>query len=199
MKHFFFSLILSLGSLSFATNTAHADTWNVDSSHSEVGFEVDHMMISTVKGNFGEFSGSVTTGKKGKFESLQGEVSIASVDTNSEKRDSHLQAADFFDASSFPKMTFVSKKVKGDHSKGYTVTGDLTIRDVTKSVTLEMTPVKGPVKDGWGNTRVASVATTTINRQDFGVSWSSTLDSGGMVVGDDVRITIALEFVQAKE
>ena len=95
-------------------------------------------------------------------------------------------------------MTFVSKKVKGDHSKGYTVTGDLTIRDVTKSVTLEMTPVKF-IKDGWGNTRVASVATTTINRQDFGVSWSSTLDSGGMVVGDDVRITIALGVVQAKE
>ena len=198
MKAIFYSLIFSMGSLLY-TPTANAETWNIDASHSEVGFEIDHMMISTVKGNFGVFSGSVTTDKKGKFDSLNGEVSIASIDTNDEKRDAHLQAADFFDAASFPNMTFVSTKLKGDHEKGYTVTGDLTIRDVTKSITLNLTPIKGPVTDGWGNTRVATVATTTINRQDFGVSWSSTLDSGGLVVGDEVRINIAIELIQAKE
>jgi len=177
--------------------SAHAETWNVDPSHSEVGFEVTHMMISTVEGSFGEFSGAIDV-NKGKLTALNGEVNISSVDTNDAKRDAHLQADDFFDAASFPKMTFSSKKIKGSHEKGYSVEGDLTIRDVTKTITLDLTPFKGPITDGWGNTRVASVATTTINRQDFGVSWSAALDSGGLVVSDEVQIEIKLEFIQAK-
>ena len=171
---------------------------HVDSSHSEVSFEVEHMMISTVEGSFGEFSGHMEVNKKGKLESLNGEVSIASVDTNDAKRDAHLQQDDFFAAVNFPKMTFTSTKIKGNHEKGYTVEGELTIRDITKQVTLDFTPFKGPVTDGWGNTRVASVATTTIDRQEFGVTWSSSLDSGGLVVSDEVQIEIKLEFVQAK-
>ena len=196
MKQFLYTTALLLSTLS--TNIANAETWNVDSSHSEVGFEVTHMMISTVEGSFGEFSGNIEVNKKGKLTALNGDVGIISVDTNDAKRDGHLQSDDFFNAVSFPKMTFVSKKVKGSHEKGYSVEGDLTIRDITKTVTLELTPFKGPVVDGWGNTRVGSVATAEINRQDFGVSWSSTLDSGGLVVSDEVQLDIKLEFVQAK-
>ena len=190
--------LLSLALLFGATQTASAKTWNIDSSHSDVGFEVTHMMISTVQGNFGEFSGNIDVDKKGKLTSLSGDVNIASVDTNDAKRDAHLQQDDFFSAASFPKMTFASTKIKGSHEKGYTVTGDLTIRDVTKSVTLDLTPFKGPITDGWGNTRVATVATTEINRQEFGVTWSASLDSGGLVVSDEVAIEIKMEFVQAK-
>jgi polyisoprenoid-binding protein YceI len=196
MKQFLYTSALLLSTLS--TNIANAETWNVDSSHSEVGFEVTHMMISTVEGSFGEFSGNIEVNKKGKLTALNGEVGIVSVDTNDAKRDGHLQSDDFFNAVSFPKMTFVSKKVKGSHEKGYSVEGDLTIRDITKTVTLELTPFKGPVVDGWGNTRVGSIATAEINRQDFGVSWSSTLDAGGLVVSDEVQLDIKLEFVQAK-
>ena len=190
--------ILSLALLFGTTQTANAETWNIDSSHSDVGFEVTHMMISTVQGNFGDFSGNIEVDKKGKLASLSGDVSISSVDTNDAKRDAHLQQDDFFAAASFPKMTFTSTKIKGSHEKGYTVTGDLTIRDVTKSVTLDLTPFKGPITDGWGNTRVATVATTEINRQEFGVTWSASLDSGGLVVSDEVAIEIKMEFVQAK-
>ena len=181
-----------------ATQTAQAETWSIDSSHSEVGFEVTHMMISTVQGNFGEFSGNIEVNNKGKLTSLSGDVSITSVDTNDAKRDAHLQQDDFFAAASFPKMAFNSTKVKGSHDKGYSVTGDLTIRDITKSVTLELAPFKGPITDGWGNTRVATVATTEINRQEFGVTWSASLDSGGLVVSDEVAIEIKMEFIQAK-
>jgi len=190
--------LLSLALLLGATQNVNAETWNIDSSHSDVGFEVTHMMISTFQGNFGEFSGNIEVDKKGKLTSLAGDVSISSVDTNDAKRDAHLQQDDFFAAASFPKMTFTSTKIKGSHEKGYTVTGDLTIRDVTKSVTLELTPFKGPITDGWGNTRVATVATTEINRQEFGVTWSASLDSGGLVVSDEVAIEIKMEFVQAK-
>ena len=193
-----YKTLLSLALLFGAAQAAHAETWNIDSSHSDVGFEVTHMMISTVQGNFGEFSGNIEVDKKGKLTSLSGDVSISSVDTNDAKRDAHLQQDDFFAAASFPKMTFTSTKVKGSHEKGYTVTGDLTIRDVTKSVTLDLTPFKGPITDGWGNTRVATVATTEINRQEFGVTWSASLDSGGLVVSDEVAIEIKMEFVQAK-
>ena len=196
MKQFLYASALLLSTLS--PNIATAETWNVDSSHSEVGFEVTHMLISTVEGSFGEFSGTIEVNKKGKLTALNGEVGIAGVDTNDAKRDGHLQSDDFFNAVSFPKMTFVSKKVKGSHDKGYSVEGDLTIRDVTKTVTLELSPFKGPVVDGWGNTRVGSVATAEINRQDFGVSWSSSLDAGGLVVSDEVQLDIKLEFIQAK-
>lgn len=182
-----------------ASSPAIAATWNVDPSHSEVGFEVTHMMISTVEGSFGDFSGSIDVTKKGKLTAFNGEVSIATVDTNDAKRDAHLQADDFFSADLFPKMSFTSKKIKGSHDAGYTVEGELTIRDVTKTVTLDLAPFKGPITDGWGNTRVASVATTEINRQEFGVIWSSSLDSGGLVVSDEVQIEIKLQFIQVKD
>lgn len=192
-----YSTIIAVGL--FLPQLASAETWNVDSSHSEVSFEVDHMMISTVKGTFGSFSGEFNTNSKGTLTSMSGDVSIISVETHDDKRDAHLQSADFFDAASFPKITFKSSKVKGSHEKGYTVDGDLTIRGVTKSVTLKLSPIKGPVVDGWGRTKIGTTATTTIDRQEFGVSWNSTLDAGGLVVSDDVRITLNLELAKSAE
>jgi polyisoprenoid-binding protein YceI len=190
-----YSTIIAVGL--FLPQLASAETWNVDSSHSQVSFEVDHMMISTVKGDFGSFSGELNTDSKGKLTSMSGEVSIISVDTDNKKRDTHLQGDDFFNAELFPNITFKSSKMKGSHEKGYTVDGELTIRDVTKSVTLKLSPIKGPVVDGWGNTKIGTTATTTIDRQEFGVSWNSTLDAGGLVVSDDVRITLNLELAKS--
>jgi polyisoprenoid-binding protein YceI len=192
----FRSFIFSMGL--FSPLHALAESWSVDPSHSSVGFEVDHMMISTVRGNFGNFTGTFETTAKGKLTSMVGAVNIGSVDTNDPKRDGHLQAPDFFDMENFPTMNFLSTKISGNHQKGYIVTGDLTIRGITKSTKLTLAPIKGPITDGWGNTKVGTVATTTINRQDFGVSWNSTLDAGGLVVGDDVLITLDLQLVQAK-
>lgn len=194
MSKYLMSLMLLMGS----TQTAHAETWNIDSSHSKVGFEVTHMMISTVQGHFGEFSGQLELNSKGRVTSLNGAVNVSSVDTNDAKRDEHLQQDDFFSAAAFPKISFKSTKVKGSHEKGYLVEGELTIREITKTVTLTLAPFKGPITDGWGNTRVATVASTEINRQEYGVTWSAALDSGGLVVSDEVDIEIKLEFIQVK-
>ena len=191
-------MIHSLLSLGLLCSGAQAETWNIDKSHSKVGFEVTHMMISTVEGNFGDFSGNIEVDENGKLNSLAGEVTISSVDTSDAKRDAHLQQDDFFAAAQFPKMTFTSTKVKGNHKNGYSVTGNLTLRDITKPVTLKLAPFKGSITDGWGNTRVATVATTQINRQEFGVTWNSTLDSGGLVVSDEVQLNLKMEFIQAK-
>lgn len=168
-----------------------AETYNVDPSHSQLGFEVAHMMSSTIQGRFGDFSGSMST-NKGALTSLSGQVQISSVNTEKGKRDAHLKRDGFFLMYTFPSMRFSIEKVKGSYSE----TGDLTIRDVTKKVTLS--PFKGLVVDGCWSTRGTSTATTTIHRQDFGVNWSQNLDSGGLVVSDDVRIENKLEWIQNK-
>ena len=188
-----------VGLLIFSSLQASAETWVIDSSHSRVGFEVEHMMITTVKGQFGEFSGVFETNSKNELISLSGEVSVVSVDTNDTKRDGHLQTPDFFKAEAFPVMKFSGSKVKGSHAKGYTVEGNLTIRDVTKSVTLSLSPISGPIVDGWGNTKIGTTGSTTINRKDFGVNWNNTLDEGGLVVGEEVRIILDLQLVKKKE
>ena len=179
------------------STTAAADTWSIDNSHSSVGFSVTHMLISTVEGSFSGFEGTAETNPEGQLTGLQGKVSVVSVDTDSEKRDAHLTQPDFFDAAKFPEMTFQSTSVKAD-GKGYAVTGNLTIRDVTKPVTLAFTELKGPVSDPWGNVKVGTTATGRINRQDFGVSWSKSLDTGGAVVSDEVDIELRLELKKAK-
>lgn len=172
---------------------AISETYNVDPSHSQLGLEVDHIMSSTVQGRFGNFSDSMST-NKGALTPLSGEVQISSVNTEKDKRDAHLKIDEFFLMSTFPSMRFSSEKVKGSYSE----TGGLTFRDDTKKVTLTLSPFKGPVVDEWGNTWVASTATTTINQQDLGVNWSQNLDSGRLVVSDDVRIENKLEWIQNK-
>ncbi|MCB0281921.1 MAG: polyisoprenoid-binding protein [Calditrichae bacterium] len=178
-----------------AAGSAFASNWTIDKSHSKVGFEVDHMIITTVDGNFGDYDVKLTFDPNDLSTfSVEAVVKISSVNTENEKRDEHLRSADFFDAASFPEMVFKSNQlVKNGDS--YIAKGTLTIRGVTKEVNLPFS-IKGPVKDPWGNTRIGVDAGAEINRQDFGVKWSKSMDGGGLVVSDEVQINISAEFIQ---
>ena len=191
------SLLAFAAALALGSTPAAAATWKIDRSHSQVGFEVTHLMVSTVRGAFAGFDGTVETDAAGKLTKISGTVDVASVDTRDAKRDDHLRNADFFDVAKFAQMSFTSTQVTGDNTKGYTVTGNLTIRGVTKPVTLTVAPIKGPVKDPWGNTKGGTSLRGKINRKDFGVNWNASLDSGGVVVGDEVTLIIELELNQA--
>jgi polyisoprenoid-binding protein YceI len=151
--------------------------------------------VTSVKGTFGEFQGVIQY-TEGEVESVaaSAEVAVASVDTGNEKRDDHLRNEDFFDAETYPTITFVSTGAEGD-LPDITLYGDLTIRGTTKPVALKG-QLNGPVTNPWGQTVIGLELETTINRQDFGVAWSKTLDEGGLVVGDQVKLQIALEAIQ---
>lgn len=178
---------------------AQAATWAVDASHTRIGFKVRHLMVSWVQGEFGDVSGTVeydpADPTKTKAEVT---VQMASVDTRDAKRDEHLRSADFFDVQKHPTMTFRSKEVKKADGGKLAMSGDLTIRGVTKPVTFTVDGLGQPVKDPWGNQRVGASATATINRQDFGVNWNANLDSGGVVVGDEVQLVIDVELIAKK-
>ena len=173
-----------------------AAEWKIDAAHSTVGFEVRHLVISRLRGQFQEFDCRL------KFDasaleagSVEFTVQTASIDTDNEDRDKHLRTGEFFDTENHPTMTFKSSKViKGDENK-FKLVGDLTIRGVTKEVVFDC-EFYGAVKDPWGNTKSGFSAHTEINRQDFKVSWSKSLDSGGLVVGDMVNITVDVEFAE---
>lgn len=176
---------------------AFAATYEVDGAHSQIGFSVSHMSVSTVRGAFGTVTGTVTY-DPAKVEATQvtGKVGIASVDTNNADRDKHLVAPDFFDAVKFPEMTFTSTAVKNVTKDAFDLVGDLTLHGVTKPVTFHVNKLAPDVKDPWGNTKSGTTATAKINRQDFGVSWNKALDQGGYVVGDEVSITLDLELLK---
>jgi polyisoprenoid-binding protein YceI len=177
--------------------TSATSTWNVDPAHSSADFKVKHMMISNVRGKFTGISGVLH-----RFEadhtksSLEVSIDVSTVNTQDEKRDGHLKSADFFDAEKFPAMTFKSTHIekKGD---GFAVTGDLTIHGVTKPVVLNVEEVSEPAKDPWGNTRIGLSANAKINRKDFGLTYNSALETGGVLVGEEVAITLDVEFIKA--
>jgi polyisoprenoid-binding protein YceI len=178
-------------------SVAAADTWVIDTDHSNVGFKVRHMMISNVKGDFGTFKGSVdindTDLTKSKVEVI---IETASIDTGVAKRDEHLRSAEFFDVARFPTMTFVSSKVEKSGPDKLKVTGNLTLRGVTKEVVLD---VEGPTrsyKDPWGNVKRGASATTKINRKDFGLTWNKVIESGGVAVGEEVAIALEIELLK---
>lgn len=190
--------LLSLAALSLALSTpAAAATWQIDPSHSRVGFKVRHMMVSWVQGQFHDVAGTVEYDPANPAATKADvTVQIASVDTNEEKRDAHLVSADFFDAATHPTMTFRNatvRKAKGDQVE---LQGDLTIRGVSQPVTLVVTGLGQPVTDAWGNYRVGASASATIDRQAFGVSWNDTMDAGGVVVGDEVQLVIDVELTR---
>ena len=188
------ALAAVLGAASFP---ALAETWEIDASHSNVGFSVRHMMVSNVRGSFGTFTARVDGSPADPSTAkISATIEVASVDTREPKRDEHLRAADFFDAAKFPRMTFTSTKVEKVSATKAKVTGDLTLRGVTKPVTLDVEYTQ-PVKNPWGKTIVGASATGKINRQDFGVSFSKTLETGGLLVGDEVTLQLDLEFVKA--
>lgn len=170
-----------------------AGTWSIDAVHSEVGFTVRHMMVSKVRGKFTAFSGEIVTAENILGSSVTAEIELSSIDTGSEQRDGHIRSADFFDVENHPKMTYKSTGIRaeGDH---YVVDGDLTLKGVTKSVPLTL-EVNGFGPDAYGGTRAGFTATGEINRQDFGVSWSAAMETGGVVVSDKVTISLEIEAV----
>jgi len=175
---------------------AQPATWDVDSAHSASQFAVKHLMVSTVRGQFGKTTGSVQwDGQDYKTVVAEATIDATTIDTREPKRNEHLKSADFFDVAKFPTITFKSKRVEGVSGDRFKLVGDLTMRGVTKEVVLdvEATPV---VKGARGESRVGASATGRINRQDFGVSWSRTLDAGGLVVANEVDIVLDLELVK---
>ena len=171
--------------------------WQIDPAHSAAQFSVRHMAISTVRGAFSKVTGTVVFDDKDISKStIDVAIDANSVDTRVPDRDNDLRSDKFFDVAHYPSITFKSKKVEQVAPGKLKVTGDLTIRGTTKEVVLDVEGPTVPMKDPWGNTRVAANATTKINRQDFGVKWNATLDNGGVVVGDDVSIVIDVELVK---
>ncbi|MGF7120304.1 MULTISPECIES: YceI family protein [unclassified Rhodococcus (in: high G+C Gram-positive bacteria)] len=167
-----------------------AGTWAIDQSHSTVGFMVRHLVVSKVRGTFNDFSGSITVGEDG-LPSVQAEIQVASIDTNSEQRDGHIKSADFFDVEQFPTATFVSTGVRPAGSN-FVVEGEFTLHGVTKPVELALEFLG--VNPGMGNGPVAGFeASTTINRKDFGISIEMPLEGGGAVVGDKIAINLEIE------
>jgi polyisoprenoid-binding protein YceI len=180
--------------------SALASDWDVDAAHSRVGFGVKHMMISTVHGSFTKFAGNVALNDGDITQSrIHIDIDATSVTTENEKRDEHLKSPDFFDTAHFPKLTFDSTSVqRGATPDALTVNGNLTIKNVTKPVVLSVTGLTGEVKDPWGGTRRGASASTKISRKDFGLNWNKSLDAGGVVVGDEVKIDIELELSKKK-
>jgi polyisoprenoid-binding protein YceI len=190
------SAIALAGALSLPAAAA-TSTWQIDPNHSAAQFAVRHLAISTVRGAFTKVSGTVQLDDKDVSKSsVDVTIDAASVDTRVADRDKDLRGDHFFDVEKYPTITFKSTKVEQVEAGKLKVTGDLTIHGVTKQVVLDVEGPTAPVKDPWGNQRAAANATTKINRQDFGVKWNAKMDSGGLVVGDDVAITIDVELVQ---
>jgi polyisoprenoid-binding protein YceI len=171
--------------------------WKIDPAHSVAEFKVKHMMISNVKGSFSGLSGTLALDETDYTHSkVEVDIPVATLSTGDEKRDGHLKSADFFDAEKYPTIVFKSTNIDSKGGADYTVSGDLTIRGVTKSVTLAVEDVSQPSKDPWGNHRIGLSATTKINRKDFGLAWNAALETGGVLVGEDVSISLEVQFIK---
>lgn len=171
-------------------------TWTIDASHSVVEFAVKHMMVSTAKGHFRAFSGVLRIDEKDPAGStVEATIETASIDTGEPQRDAHLRSDDFFNAERYPAITFVSRRVAVAGPERWRVTGDLTIRDITREVTLD-TELEGRGRDPQNGERAGFTAETTISRKDFGLKWNALLEAGGAVVSDRVKITLHIEAVR---
>ena len=192
MRKLLFAAVLVL----ITASAAQAQTWTIDTSHSGAHFAVRHMMVSTVRGDMGKVAGTVSfDGTNLAAATVDATIDVTGISTRDEKRDAHLKSADFFDVATYPTMTFKSKKVVPNADGSFKLIGDLTMHGVTKEVTLDVEAMRPVVKMANGS-RTGTTATAKINRQDFGVMWSRTMDGGGVVVGDEVSVTIDLELIQ---
>ncbi len=191
------SLLVS-GLLLFAQPALAApSTWNIDNDHTLAQFKVQHLVITNVRGNFSKIQGTVQLDEADITKSkVEVTIDARSIDTNVEKRDNHLKSEDFLFVDKYPTITFKSKSIKQGPNGQLNVLGDLTIRGVTKEVELFVTGPTAAIKDPWGNQRRGAEATTKINRKDFGLLWNKVMETGGLVVGDDVEITIATELIK---
>jgi len=177
---------------------AFASTWNIDPDHTSTGFKVRHLMVSNVKGTFGKVQGVVNIDDRDiTRSSVSVTVDTASIDTGVAKRDADLRSANFLEVAKFPTMTFVSTKVAKSGADGLKVTGNLTLHGVTRPVVLDVEGPSRESKDPWGNLRRGASASTKINRKDFGLTWNKALETGGVVVGDEVDISIEVEMIKA--
>jgi polyisoprenoid-binding protein YceI len=190
------TLAATLVAILAVSSPAAVTTWQIDPAHTAAGFSVKHMMISTVRGQFKGVTGTVNWDDQDiSKSSVDVTIDANTVDTGEPKRDADLKSANFFDVAHYPTITFKSVKIEKISAAKMKVTGDLTIRGITKPAVLDVEGPSGAIKDPYGNTRVALNATTTINRMDYGVKWNAKLD-GGVVVGDDVNINIDLEMIK---
>jgi len=180
-----------------ATLDISITTWKIDPVHSVAEFKVKHMMIANLKGQFTGVSGALSLDESDLNRShVEASIDAASINTREADRDTHLKSADFFDVEKFPTLSFTSTHVSRNADGDLTVAGDLTIHGVTRSVTFAVEGPTLPAKDPWGNTRVGLSAITKINRKDFGLTWNAALETGGILVGDEVTITLDVEFVK---
>lgn len=166
-----------------------AGTYVIDPTHTRISFVARHLMVTKVRGSFGEYSGTITVGEDAKSSTAEATIKTASVDTGTADRDAHLRGEDFFASDVFPEMTFRNARVTGQKGDSFTVVGDLSIKDVTREVTLDV-ELDGVAKDPWGNEKLAVTAITEIDREDFGLTWNVALESGGVLVSKKIRIEI---------
>jgi polyisoprenoid-binding protein YceI len=176
-------------------STLPAGTYNIDASHSRVGFSARHAMVTKVRGSFNDYTGSATVADG--VASISIEINVASVDTRSADRDGHLQSPDFFDVANFPKITFASTSVKDSGSDKLSVEGNLTIKDVTKPVTIEF-EYTGTATDPFGNARYGFEGAAEINRKDFGLTWNAALETGGILVSENIKLEFEISTIAAK-
>ncbi len=181
-----------------ATPQTATTTWNIDPVHSVAEFKVKHMMISNVKGQFTSVKGLLALDEADPANShVEASVEAASINTREAQRDAHLKSADFFDVEKFPELTFQSTRISRVGDGELAVAGNLTIHGVTRNVVFNVEGPTAPGKDPWGNIRLGLSATTKINRKDFGLTWNAALETGGILVGDEVTITLDVQFVKA--
>lgn len=192
MKKLFLTLVAAAVLPALLVSSAVASTWELDQAHTNIKFKVKHLAVANVWGQFSEYSGTVEYDSKNpKNSSVSVTIDAVSVDTDNEKRDGHLRSADFFETETFPTITFVSTKVKAQKD-GLKVIGNLTIKGVTKEVTLDVEGPSGPV-DFMGTKKMAATASTRINRTDFGLTWNKALETGGVLVSEEVDIILDVE------
>ena len=173
------------------------ETWTIDESHSEVGFAVKHLMVSTVRGSFRRVTGTIKVDRENPAaSSVEAVIDATSIETRQEQRDAHLRSPDFFDVEKYPTLTFKSTKVDVVGDGELKVYGDLTIRDVTKQVVLAVEQA-GRSKDPWGGERTGFSATTKINREEFGLTWNAALETGGVLVANEIKISLEIEAILA--
>lgn len=174
---------------------SYAGSFEIDPAHSEIGFVARHAMVTKVRGSFTQFNGSVSTEENLENASIYVEIDAASIDTRNDDRDGHLKSADFFDVENFPQITFASTKVEASGDDELIVTGDLTIKDVTRPVTIEFT-FSGEAVDPWGQTRLGFEGSTTINRKDFNLTWQTPLDNGGVLVSEKITLNFSISAIK---
>ncbi len=188
---------MSSAATSPATSRTDVSHWDIDAAHSSVHFSVRHMMVSNVRGEFTRVSGSVTIDPRDiTRSSVEAVIDAASVNTRDEKRDEHLRSADFLDVANFPTIEFKSTRISRDADGGLKLAGNLTIHGVTREVVLRVEDGGSELQDPWGNTKRGASASTRLNRKDFGLQWNVSLETGGILVGDELKVEIDVELLK---